>query len=237
MIKIAILEDDQKQAECLTNMLKKYRDEHEEFAYTVNHYDKSMLLLVDYHCDVDLLLLDIQMPDMSGMDVAKRIRAIDDHVMIVFITTVTQYAIEGYLVKAFDYVVKPLLYDTFKVKMDRIRKALVHQKSSISVEVRNKEEIRLISADDIIYIEVSNHDVLIHTFAEVYRQWGSLKQYEALLRNAHFARCNACYLVNLKHIQRINGDSVRVHQDDLAISKSRRKDFLAAIAQYKGGSR
>ncbi len=237
MIKIAILEDDRKQAECLTGMLKKYADEHEEFVYTVNHYDKSMRLLGDYHCDVDLLLLDIQMPDMSGMDAAKRIRAIDDHVMIVFITTVTQYAIEGYLVNAFDYIVKPLLYDTFKVKMDRIRKALVHQKSSIAIEVRNKEEIRLISADDVVYIEVSNHDVLIHTFSEVYRQWGSLKQYEALLYDAHFARCNACYLVNLKHVQSITGDSVRVHQDDLAISKSRRKEFLAAIAQYKGGSR
>jgi len=121
--------------------------------------------------------------------------------------------------------------------MDRIRKALVHQKSSIAIEVRNKEEIRLISADDVVYIEVSNHDVLIHTFSEVYRQWGSLKQYEALLYDAHFARCNACYLVNLKHVQSITGDSVRVHQDDLAISKWRRKEFLAAIAQYKVGSR
>ena len=237
MIKIAILEDDQKQAECLTNMLHRYRNEHDEFIYTVSHYDKSLQLLGDYHCDVDLLLLDIQMPDMSGIDVAKRIRAIDDHVMIVFITTVTRYAIEGYLVNAFDYVVKPLLYDTFKVKMDRVRKVLAHQKSAINIEVRNKEEIRLISADDISFIEVSNHDVLIHTFAEVYRQWGSLKQYEALLQDAHFARCNACYLVNLKYVQSISGDNVRVYQEDLTISKSRRKEFLAAIAQYKGGSR
>jgi hypothetical protein len=50
-------------------------------------------------------------------------------------------------------------------------------------------------------------------------------------------RCNACYLVNLKYVRGINGDTVTVGRDELAVSKAKRKDFLIAVAQYKGGSR
>ena len=61
--------------------------------------------------------------------------------------------------------------------------------------------------------------------------------YEEQLQGGHFVRCNACYLVNLKYVRGIVGDTVRVHEDSLPISKSKRKEFLAALAQYKGGSR
>lgn len=57
-----------------------------------------------------------------------------------------------------------------------------------------------------------------------------------MLEGAHFARCNSCYLVNLKFVRGVERDTVVVGQDRLSISKSRRKAFLAALAQYKGGS-
>ena len=237
LIKIAILEDQPDQAKRLLDMLQRYGGEHEDFSYTAVHYDRSIQLLEAYTCDIDLLFLDIQMPDMLGIDVAKKIREIDSMVMIVFITTLTQYAIEGYSVGAFDYVVKPVRYDAFVAKLDRARRMLAHRHSCASIEVRTKEGSRRLSADEVLYIEIVNHDVLIHTDTEVYRQWGSLKPYEDQLREAHFVRCNSCYLVNLKYVRGINGDSVIVHRDELPISKPKRKDFLAALAQYKGGSR
>lgn len=237
MLKITILEDQKEQAARLSAMLKHYAEEHADFSYTLQHYDQSIQLLTEYRCDADLLFLDIQLPDMLGMEVAKRIRAIDDRVMIIFITMLTQYAIEGYSVGAFDYVLKPVRYDEFAAKMDRACRILAHRSSSMTIDVRTKEDIHRISVDDVTYIEISNHDVMIHTPQETYKQWGNLKTYEEMLSEAHFVRCNACYLVNLKYVKGIHGDTVRVYEDELTISKSKRKDFMAAVARYKGGSR
>ena len=89
----------------------------------------------------------------------------------------------------------------------------------------------------IIYFELFDHDLLIHTDDGIIKQWGSLSKYEKQLTNAHFARCNSCYLVNLKFVRGIYGDEVEVGSDRLTVSKSRRKAFLQALAQYKGGAR
>ncbi len=237
MINIVILEDEAEQAKRLIRMLEKYASAHPDFAYTLRHYERSIPFLTEYKCDADILFMDIQVPDMLGMDAAKRIRMMDNKVMIIFITMLTQYAIEGYSVGAFDYVLKPVRYDEFSTKMDRVCRILAHQNTSATLELRTKEEIRRINADEIAYIEVANHDILIHTDREVIRQWGNLKSYEDKLTDAHFVRCNACYLVNLKYVRGIHGDTVTVGQDELAVSKAKRKDFLAAVARYKGGSR
>ena len=237
MIKIVLLEDQPEQARILAQMLERYGEEHADFHYTLNHYDRSIAMLQEYKGDADLLLLDIQMPDMLGIDAAKKIREMDTRVMIVFITTLAQYAIEGYEVNAFDYVLKPVYYDAFVAKMDRVRRKLAYAKPGVSIDVQTRDSFRRVSSDEIYYLEVSNHDVLIHMDRGVLRQWGSLKTFEKSLGPVHFVRCNACYLVNLKYVRGISGDHVLVGGDELAISKPRRKEFLTAVAQYKGGSR
>lgn len=237
MLNIIILEDQAEQADRLSHMLKKYAESHEGFAYNLKLYDRSIPFLTEYKCDADLLFLDIQIPDMLGMEAAKRIRQMDNRVMIIFVTMLTQYAIEGYSVGAFDYVLKPVRFEEFSSKMDRVCRMLAHQSTSMTLEVRTKEEIRRINVDDITFIEVSNHDVLIHTDSEIIRQWGNLKTYEEKLAPAHFVRCNVSFLVNLKYVRPVNGNTVMVHGHNLPISSSKRKEFLMALAQYKGGSR
>ena len=237
MLNIIILEDQAEQADRLAHMLKKYAESHEGFAYNLKLYDRSIPFLTEYKCDADLLFLDIQIPDMLGMEAAKRIRQMDNRVMIIFVTMLTQYAIEGYSVGAFDYVLKPVRFEEFSSKMDRVCRMLAHQSTSMTLEVRTKEEIRRINVDDITFIEVSNHDVLIHTDSEIIRQWGNLKTYEEKLAPAHFVRCNVSFLVNLTYVRAVNGNTVMVHGHNLPISSSKRKEFLMALAQYKGGSR
>ncbi len=146
MLNIIILEDQAEQAERLSQMLKKYAEVHEGFSYNLKLYDRSIPFLTEYKCDADILFLDIQIPDMLGIEAAKRIREMDNRVMIIFITMLTQYAIEGYSVGAFDYVLKPVRYEEFSTKMDRVCRMLAHQNTSLSLEVRTKEEIRRINA-------------------------------------------------------------------------------------------
>ena len=85
MLNIVILEDQAEQAERLTRMLEKYASSHSDFAYTLKRYERSIPMLTEYKCDADILFLDIQVPDMLGMEAAKKIRAMDNKVMIIFI--------------------------------------------------------------------------------------------------------------------------------------------------------
>lgn len=93
MLKIGLLEDDREQAERLISFLSQYQETHPQFVYTLQRYSWALDLLDHYERDFDLLFLDIRLPDMTGMEVAHRIREIDRNVMIIFVTSVTQYAV------------------------------------------------------------------------------------------------------------------------------------------------
>lgn len=235
MLKIMILEDEKAQSDRLMQYLSAYRDEHTEFEYVVETYERGIPFLEAYKYDADLIFLDIRVPDLPGMEVAKRIRQADQNVMIVFVTSLTQYAIEGYSVEAFDYILKPIQYASFSAKLDRALRMLSYREPEISLILREKEGGKRVSAGAITYVEVCVHDLLFHTGDGAVKQWGTLSKYEALLKSAHFARCHTSYLVNLKFVRSIKKDSVDVAGTLLPISRPRRKEFLAAFAQYKGG--
>lgn len=235
MLKIGLLEDEQDQAERLILFLAQYRQSHPQFAYTLQRYSRALELLDHYERDFDLLFLDIRLPDMTGMEAAHRIRESDRNVMIIFVTSLTQYAVEGYSVQAFDYIVKPIGYESFAAKLERALRVLSYRRPGVVLDIKTREGSLRLSADMIHYFEVFDHDLLIHTDDGIIKQWGSLSRYEKQLAEAHFARCNSCYLVNLKFVRGIYGDEVLVGNDRLAVSKSRRKAFLQALAQYKGG--
>ena len=141
MLNIIILEDQAEQAERLSRMLEKYAKAHDGLPYNLKVYDRSIPFITEYRCDADLIFMDIQIPDMLGMEAAKKIRQMDDRVMIIFITMLTQYAIEGYSVGAFDYVLKPVRYEEFSTKMDRVCRMLAHQNTSLSLDVRTREDL------------------------------------------------------------------------------------------------
>ena len=119
MLKIIILEDEKPQLDQLTGYLERYQAEHPEFAFTLEAYERGIALLDSYQRDADLIFLDIRVPDMPGMEVARHIRKVDGNVMIVFVTSLTQYALDGYSVQAFDYILKPIHYASFSAKLEK----------------------------------------------------------------------------------------------------------------------
>ena len=236
MFKILALEDEKPQQELLAQFLTRYRQQNPAFQYTLTLYDRGIQFLTDYHRDADLIFLDIRMPDMLGIDVARELRKSDDNAMLVFITSLTQYAIDGYSVDAFDYILKPLHYASFAAKMDRILRGLSQRENDITLDLRSKEGGQRIGVGSVLYIESDAHDISIHTDRQVMCVWGTLGKFEEELRAANFVRCNTSFLVNLKYVQTVRKDEVVVGGDALPISRSRRKEFLEALARYKGGS-
>lgn len=236
MLKILALEDERSQQERLSQFLTRYQQANPGFQYTLTLYSSGIQFLTDYRRDADLVFLDIRVPDMLGIDVAKELRKTDENVMIVFITSLTQYAIDGYSVDAFDYILKPLQYPSFAAKLERIQRSLSHRENAIALDLRTKEGGQRVRVDSITYIESAAHDISIHADGQVICVWGTLGKFEEDLKAVNFVRCNTSFLVNLKYVETVRKDEVVVAGDTLPISRSRRKEFLAALARYKGGS-
>ena len=235
-MKVVILEDDAVQAGQINGYLAQYQQQHDGFQVMAKTYSTGRRLLEEYSPDTDLLLLDIQLPDMLGIDVARQIRQRDSRVMIIFVTNLAQYAIEGYSVQAFDYVLKPVNAFSFSKKLERAIRVLSHVENDLKLEIRSKNGSRWIAANTVAYIEVRSHEVCIHTGQESIRQWGTLAQYETQLKPLHFIRCNASFLVNPKYVRTVVRDQAEVAGDLLPISRTFRKDFMNTLAQYKGGT-
>lgn len=236
MVRIGILEDEAAYSERLLAYLNQYQTESPDFSYTTEIYITGIALLEKFKGQFDLLFLDIQLPDMTGIEVAHRIREKDESVMILFTTNYSQYAIDGYAVQAFDYMLKPLSYQPFSSKLARALRVLSYTKDSIELHLKTKQGSKKIPADTVQYIEVFAHDLHFFTDFGEFKIWGTLSEYEKKLEKAHFARCNVSYLVNLRYVREIKGNEVLVGEHRLPISRAKRKDFLATFAQYKGGT-
>lgn len=233
MVRIAIVEDDRAYAEKLQGYLGQYSAEHQTELRCQIFYD-GLAFLEGYHSDFDILLLDIEMPMLDGMSAARRVRKTDSHVVIMFITSMAQYAVKGYEVGALDFMLKPVGYSMFSQKLQKaVRLANRNRQEHLLLPINGTQ--RRVSIPSILYVEVAGHQLQIHTEAGTHCVSLPLKKLEAELTGHPFAKCNQCYLVNLRHVEEFRGDAVVVGGHTLQVSRPRRKDFQLALTNYYGG--
>ena len=183
----------------------------------------------------DIIFLDIEMPTLGGMPTAERIRLLDPDVVLIFVTNMAQYAIRGYEVDALDFVLKPVSYYQFSTKLDRALQRICRRRGGqITLQVGGG--VQLLATDDILYLETRDRLLHYHTTTGTWSVRGSLLKAEKDLTAYHFARCNQCYLVNLRHVRGVQDDFVQVGEERLEISRRQRAAFLAAVAAYVGGA-
>lgn len=228
MINLVIVEDETSAAETMRGHIERYgRERGEEFRVTV--YGDAVAFLADYRTDTDIVLMDIELPDLDGMTAASRLRAIDPVVTIIFVTNMAQFAIRGYSVAALDFLVKPVTYYAFATMMARAisSRALVQGQE---LAVRTTGGLSRITAASVRYVEVRDHRLIYHTDKGNMDGWGSLRDLENELARYGFSRCSSSYLVNLKRVTAIDGSEVAVGSERLPLSRSRKKDFMRALA-------
>ena len=153
--------------------------------------------------------------------------------ILIFTTSLAQYAIEGYEVNALSYILKPINYYEFAMKLGKAVKRVPFINAANIVLKTKSGDIRL-SQEDIRYVEISGHWVVYHTLGGDYSQYSSLSKVEEALSSSEFTRCNSCYLVNMHYVQRINGMScILDNGEELKISQPKKKGFLEELEAYR----
>ena len=221
MAKIAVVEDNDAMRAQLCGFIAQYAQES-------GHQ-------LDVTAFSDGAQLDIEMPKLCGMPTAERIRRQDPDVVLVFVTNMAQYAIRGYEVDALDFVLKPVSYYQFSTKLERALQRIQRRRGG-QVALQVSGGVQLLDTDDILYLETRDRLLHYHTATDTWSVRGSLLKAEKDLAAYHFARCNQCYLVNLRHVRGVQDDLVQVGEERLEISRRQRTAFLAALAAYVGGA-
>lgn len=232
--KIVIVEDEPECSRMLESYIERYCAE-EALTVQIRTFPSADRFLEEYAGDTDILFMDICMEGTDGMTAAHKLREVDKEIVLIFVTTMAKFAVEGYDVNAFNYIVKPISYYEFRLKVDKAFRSLRGGRRKISLPMNGEQ--RWLDHKDIVYVEVTNHYLNYHTAAgEKLTVYGSLKQLEEHLSPDLFARCNACYIVNMAYVSGVKGFELELTTGDrLQISQSKRKQFMQALTRYFGG--
>lgn len=222
MIKIAICEDEKEQQDLLkTHINQIFKDL--PIKYSLDIFNSGEELLKNYPKNIDVFLIDIQLNEINGMDTARKIRETDNKAEIIFITSLIEYALEGYEVRAYRYLIKPVKYDDLKMHiLNCIKEIDIKNKQIIIKEQGNRIKLDI---SEITYIEVQKENITIHTLNKKYETKGTMNNIEKEINCSRFYRCHKSFLVNLEHIKSIKQYiAILENGEEVPISRYRFKD-------------
>lgn len=228
LFKIGIVEDNIQDKEKLIKLINEYLKK-ENITYTISTFSYADNFL-NSNKVFDLVFLDIILGgDLTGIDIAKKVRGrLGNDLIIVFVTSSIQFALEGYSVDASAYIMKPVIKEDFELKMPRIINKLKN-KSTNSIILNTNEETLSINVRDIFYIEVYGHYLTYYVNDKKYIVRQTLSSAEDRLSKYGLFRINKYNLVNINNINKIDGDDVYIKNIILRISRSRKQKFKKVL--------
>lgn len=243
LLNIAIVEDERSHAEVISDYIEKWAAERKMKCRIFLFSDaESFLFEWEENQAWDVLFLDIQMPGIDGMELARTIREQDSRTAIVFATGITDYMQEGYEVAALHYLVKPVDASKVSACMERVMKDyrgkteeqfFLLEAEDVTDGAPGERKTIKISAKEILYIESFAHDTELHTGQGVYRVREGIGTWQKRLADSGFAGSHRSYLVNLLYVLRVEKKEVVLDTGELLpLSRRNQKEFNAAFIQY-----
>ena len=230
-IKVGIVEDEIAEEQRTEEMLKRFFTE-EDIPFEIFSFTKGEELFSRGFSDIDLLLFDIILPNENGVEIAKKVRTLNWNGPLIFITKTIQFALDGYKVDALDYLLKPLSYDDFRLKLLKACK-IINVSRDKQIIIRTSEGTISLRESSISYVEVCKHYLTFHSDKGVYTIRGSMNKI-AQSFSTRFANSSNSFLVNLDRIDLIKANDVVVNGETLPLSRNFKKELLRRFAERKG---
>lgn len=234
MIRVAIVDDESEPRNMLEECCNRFfRERGIDFECVV--FESCLDFVSDYALPFHIVFMDIDMPHMDGLSAAKRLRALDEFVVIVFVTRMAQCAVRGYEVDALDFIIKPV--SPFKLAAV-LEKALHKLPSGKVVTIQSERSTIILAVSDILYVEGNNQYVIYHVKRNGkycdYKVHASLKATVESL-SPGFSRCSNSFIVNLANVLKVEPSEVQIDTASIPISRTYRKQFLTDLNRYFAG--
>ena len=189
----------------------------------------------------DILFLDVEMPGMNGIDVAKEVRKTNSEMVILFCTNYRQFAINGYEVNALGYMVKPIEAYSLSANMQHALLYLEEKKAALEkkIELHAYQSIIILPLKDLVYIEVKKHNLFYNLKDDsdypekVLKIRGTMNNIYESLRNDNFEKCGNSFLINLDYVVSVKGDVVTLkNKATLPLSRLYKENFMSVFTKY-----
>lgn len=228
MIRIAICDDNQE----YVAIVKEYLNNLNISRMDYDVYFSGEELIASYQISptkYDVILLDMEMQGLNGIETANLIRQVDDQVIIIFITNYSEYMKESFQCEPFRFLIKPLVFSEIESAFQAIVKKLSKKRNTVVFE-QNKTKVRLY-CDDIIVCESQGHWTWIYTKENVYKVCRSLSEFYKLLDETAFVQPHKSFVINMQYIKYIKGKDIVLYHFSRAIPISRSQKKLT-VTEY-----
>lgn len=178
-----------------------------------------------------VVFLDIYMDGISGIETAGKLRKDDRDCAVIFTTTSREYGAEAFDIDAFHYLVKPIEKDKLFIVLEKWYNALCEMKTVAFRCGRTEREILI---RDILYIDVLGRNSTVHTLTETFDTQLSLSVIESQLPKDEFYRPIRYCLASLRHIKKINEESIQLSDDgEIPLSRRERENLRNRLAAFR----
>ena len=228
--KIAIVEDEEAPYNLLASHIQRFAEETGQ-EFSIERFDKGNAFLLEKDMGFGVVFLDIELPNLDGLSIARRFRETNKIASIVFVTNLAKYAQYGYEVDAISYLIKPVTYDSFTLVF---RKALnaYSQNEEYDFVFKLPGGLQKISIKKLMYVEILAHIIHYHLTDETIEKTGTMSKVEKLLAPYGFLRCHNAYLVNPSFVRGIHQNEVVVGSENIPLARAKKKAFLEGLSHY-----
>jgi DNA-binding LytR/AlgR family response regulator len=234
MLIIGICDEEPAVRRLLNRYIEKLKLELDEPVQLLS-YSNGEKLLRNYQLEIDLLFLEIPFKELSGIEIARRLRKIDHNVRVIFLTTRMNHVLEAYEVKASNYLLKPLSYNCFYKEVSNV----LSEKSGIwghYLIEKNSSGIYKIYLKSIKYIETAERHTIIHTEDGDILSQRQMKEHELRLPSEVFIRCHTGYIVNLGYFQSMEGSEIQLLSGEhIPVSRKRKAVVSEKVINFLDG--